>query len=42
MGPKVKAVIRFINNGGRRAYVGKLGDATKIISGLTGTTVLPG
>ncbi|KUO86152.1 MAG: carbamate kinase [Caldivirga sp.] len=42
MGPKVKAVIRFINNGGRRAYVGKLGDATRIISGLTGTTVLPG
>ncbi|WP_291765956.1 carbamate kinase [Caldivirga sp. UBA161] len=41
MGPKVEAVIRFIEGGGRRAYIGRLGKAIELIKGITGTVISP-
>ena len=41
MGPKVLAAIRFINNGGKAAYIGPLGRARDIIRGRIGTRVIP-
>ena len=41
MGPKVEAAIRFIEGGGKRAYIGRLGKASELIKGATGTIILP-
>ena len=41
MGPKIEAVIKFINGGGRRAIIGHLNEALPAIKGETGTHVLP-
>ena len=41
MGPKIEAVIKFINGGGRRAIIGHLNEALPAIKGETGTHILP-
>ncbi len=41
MGPKIEAVIKFIDGGGRRAIIGHLNEALPAIKGETGTHVLP-
>lgn len=42
MGPKVDAVIRFLESGGRRAIIGHLNEALPALRGETGTHVVPG
>jgi carbamate kinase len=39
MGPKVDAVIRFLEGGGKRAIIGHLDDAISALQGETGTHV---
>ncbi len=41
MGPKVKACINFVNETGNIAIIGSLEEAYKVISGESGTIVLP-
>ena len=41
MEPKVKAVIRFIENGGKRAIIAKLDSALEALKGETGTQIVP-
>lgn len=42
MGPKVEAAIRFVSSGrGRRAVIGALGSAQKILNGEAGTWIVP-
>lgn len=41
MGPKIEAVIKFIDGGGRRAVIGHLNEALPAIKGETGTHILP-
>ena len=40
MEPKVEAVIRFIENGGKRAIVAKLDSALEALKGETGTQIV--
>jgi len=40
MGPKILAAIRFLKNGGKAAYIGKLGRARFIVKGLEGTKIV--
>ncbi len=42
MGPKVEAVCRFVELTGDTAAIGRLEDATQIVSGTAGTIVTPG
>jgi len=42
MGPKVKAALRFIAGGGRRAVIAHLDQAADALAGRTGTHVVPG
>jgi len=42
MGPKVEAVIRHLEAGGRRAIIGHLGRAAEALAGASGTHVVPG
>lgn len=42
MGPKIKAVIEFIKNGGSVAYISKTELFEETLAGKAGTTVLPG
>ena len=39
MGPKVLAAIRFLRNGGKRAYIGPLGRARDVLRGQIGTRI---
>ncbi|WP_238375096.1 hypothetical protein [Vulcanisaeta thermophila] len=39
MGPKIKAAIEFLENGGKVAYIGPLGKAKYIIKGKIGTKI---
>ena len=41
MAPKVEAVTRFVEQGGRRAAVGELADPLGVVEGRTGTQVSP-
>ena len=41
MGPKVEAVCRFVERGGRRAMIGALDDALAVARGEAGTRVVP-
>jgi carbamate kinase len=41
MGPKVEAACRFVERTGGTAAIGRLGDATQLLSGTTGTIVFP-
>jgi carbamate kinase len=41
MAPKVEAACRFAEGAGGLAMIGRLGDATRLLRGETGTTVLP-
>ena len=41
MGPKVEAACRFVEATGRRAAIGSLEDASRIIAGEAGTLVVP-
>lgn len=41
MGPKVKAAIRFVKNGGREAIIGNLYKLEEVFEGRSGTKVLP-
>ncbi len=41
MGPKVKAAIDFVQHGGKIARIGKLQMVKDLISGVSGTTVVP-
>jgi len=40
MGPKVNAAVRFVENTGRRAAIGALGDIEAIVSATAGTNVV--
>ena len=42
MGPKVKAALRFIAGGGRRAIIAHLDEAADALAGKAGTHVVPG
>jgi carbamate kinase len=42
MGPKVEAVCRFIETGGRHAAIGRLEDAQALLAGTAGTVIVPG
>ena len=42
MGPKVDAVCRFVEHGGRIGAIGALGDAAAILAGEAGTIVTAG
>ncbi|MEW6221989.1 MAG: carbamate kinase [Candidatus Hadarchaeota archaeon] len=42
MGPKVKACIRFIKWGGKRAIISALDKVTEALDGKTGTEIIPG
>ncbi len=42
MGPKVLAAIRFVEGGGRSAYIGRLGELRAILEGRSGTKVTRG
>ncbi len=42
MGPKIKAVIEFIKNGGSVAYISKTDLFEETLAGKAGTTVIPG
>jgi carbamate kinase len=39
MGPKVRACVDFIENGGSRAYIGSLFRLNEVIEGISGTTI---
>ena len=39
MRPKAEACVRFLENGGSRAYIGKLPDLEKILAGKAGTAI---
>jgi len=41
MGPKIKAVIEFVKNGGSVAYISKTDKFEETLKGTAGTTVLP-
>ncbi|NLA99816.1 MAG: carbamate kinase [Methanomicrobiales archaeon] len=41
MGPKVEAAVRFIENGGRRATIASLEEATLALAGRVGTRITP-
>ena len=41
MGPKIKAVIEFVKNGGSAAYISKTSLFEETLKGEAGTTVLP-
>lgn len=41
MGPKVEAACRFVEATGRRAAIGRLGEAAEVVAGRAGTTVEP-
>ena len=41
MGPKVEAVCRFVEATGAVAAIGRLSDATALLNGTAGTTVVP-
>jgi carbamate kinase len=41
MGPKVEAVCRFVEATGAMAAIGRLSDATALLNGTAGTTVVP-
>ena len=41
MGPKVEAACRFVSRTGRRAGIGRIEDAARILAGQTGTAILP-
>ena len=41
MGPKAEAACRFVERTGRRAAIGALSDAGRILQGRAGTTVMP-
>ncbi len=41
MGPKVEAVLRFLNNGGKSAVIGYLGNLKEAVDGRAGTQVAP-
>lgn len=41
MGPKVDAAARFVEQGGRRAAIGDLDDAVAVLSGGSGTSIVP-
>lgn len=40
MGPKVKACLRFVAHGGRRAAIGSLENAWAVFTGESGTQVV--
>jgi carbamate kinase len=40
MGPKVEAVCRFVEATGAMAAIGRLGDASALLNGTAGTTVV--
>jgi carbamate kinase len=40
MGPKVKAAVRFVKNGGSRAVIARLDEALEALEGKTGTQVV--
>ncbi|MEW6592086.1 MAG: carbamate kinase [Candidatus Hadarchaeota archaeon] len=42
MGPKVKACIRFVKWGGKRAIISALDKVTEALDGKTGTEIIPG
>jgi carbamate kinase len=42
MGPKVDAICRFVERGGRYAAIGKLDDAVAVVRGQAGTVLSPG
>lgn len=42
MGPKIDAVIRFVEGGGQRAIIGHLEQIQSALDGTTGTHVVPG
>ncbi len=42
MGPKVKAIIRFLENGGKRGIISSLGTALSALKGEVGTRVIHG
>jgi carbamate kinase len=39
MGPKIEAVCRFVESGGKMAAIGKLGEAAALLAGTAGTIV---
>jgi carbamate kinase len=41
MGPKAEAACRFVERTGRRAAIGALSDASRILQGEAGTTIMP-
>ncbi len=41
MGPKVEAVVRFVERTGHRAAIGALADIERIVAGTAGTNVVP-
>jgi len=41
MGPKVDAAARFVEQGGRRSAIGDLDDAVAVLSGGSGTSIVP-
>ena len=41
MGPKVEAAAGFVRDGGTRAVIADLEDATAALRGETGTTIVP-
>ena len=41
MGPKVKAALRFVRNGGKRAIIASLNDALEALEGASGTQIVP-
>lgn len=41
MGPKVEAACRFVQRTGKRAAIGRLADAAALVTGETGTYVVP-
>ena len=42
MGPKVKAALRFVRNGGQRAVIASLDEALEALEGTKGTQILKG
>ena len=42
MGPKVEACCDFVAAGGERAVIGALDDAVGVVTGRSGTVVVPG
>ena len=41
MGPKIDAACDFVTHSGKRAAIGALEDAARIIDGEAGTTICP-